>query len=186
MIKKIIVLLSLAGILLVSCTNANPGSKMNQLPTATKNSEPKQLSETASPVPSFVPTPKPTHQGPSFTSASEKYIDESLYKEEELEIVKVLNKMMKATIEGNVEDYRNTITKNHEHQTDTGNYLSLIKVIFRSNLSFNWEKTEYSSDMEVAVDEQTFYSKANEVRSERNIYMMIEEDGEWKIGGRRP
>ncbi|MCU6708708.1 hypothetical protein M6D81_08255 [Paenibacillus sp. J5C_2022] len=87
-------------------------------------------------TPNPSPSPTPASEPPNYLNQPQS-MDDSLYKEEEREIVKVLNKMMKATLESDVNSCKNVQTKEHNHQKDTRNYLSLF------NLNYETHKINY-------------------------------------------
>lgn len=130
--------------------------------------------------------PEPSNQPDKPTYLDNpQYIDESLYKGEELEIVKVLNKMMKSTLTGDVEGYKSVLTKDNYEQSNTEDYLKRFKITYLSDPTFYNGPSEYTSDMEVGVKEEIYHPTANIHYFGTVLYLMFKEDGEWKIGERK-
>ncbi|MGG3282466.1 hypothetical protein [Paenibacillus solani] len=117
-----------------------------------------------------------------------QYLDESLYEGDELEIVRLLNKMMKSILTENVDIYRSVLTKDHYQQTDTEQYLKNIKITYLSDATFYEGPSEYFSDMEVGVKEESYLPNSTDSPNAyfgTAIYLMFKEDGQWKIGEKK-
>ncbi|KOP63881.1 hypothetical protein AMS62_00530 [Bacillus sp. FJAT-18019] len=117
-----------------------------------------------------------------------QYLDESLYEGDELEIVRVLNNMMKSILTENVDGYRSVLTKDHYQQTDTEEYLKNIKITYLSEATFYDGPSEYFSDMEVGVKEESYLPNSTDSPNAyfgTAIYLMFKEDGQWKIGEKK-
>lgn len=172
--KKMIISVLFSALVVTSCT------KENQVMYTIGKIHGESPSQYATPKPTPTPTPEP--ERPNYIEQPQ-YIDESLYNGEELEIVKVLNKLMKATLEGDVNSYKNVLTKEHYHQKDTDDYLSRFKITYLAEPSFYSGPSEYTSDIEVTVDAQIFKPQADILINSRVFYFMFKENNEWKIGG---
>lgn len=102
-----------------------------------------------------------------------------------MEIVKILNKMMKSTLTGDVETYKSVITKDNYQQNNSEDYLRRFKITYLSDPTFYDGPSEYTSDMEVWVKEEVYYTIPQNAYIGSTLNLMFKEDGEWKIGERK-